>query len=205
MLNIVLTISKILSYIIIPQIWPFVSKIFTLIYTGYMSRMFNSFGKDSYIHRPFIWHDLQNVQVGNKVSIGAGTTLTSWKATPSSTGGKIIIEDNVSIGQDSHITATTLIHIGKNVLTGKKVLITDNAHGESTAELLDIAPTERPLFSQGPVYIEDNVWIGEKASIMPSVRIGRGCIVASNSVVTKDVPPYCVVAGIPAKVIKQIK
>lgn len=91
------------------------------------------------------------------------------------------------------------------MLTGKKVLITDNAHGESTPDLLDLAPIKRPLYSKGPVYIEDNVWIGEKASIMPGVRIGKGSIIASNSVVTKDIPPYCVAAGIPAKVIKQIK
>ena len=53
--------------------------------------------------------------------------------------------------------------------------------------------------------IEDNVWIGEKASIMPGVHIGKGAIIAANSVVTHDVPAYAVVAGIPAKVIKQFK
>ncbi len=197
---------KIISYIIYPQIGIYVRKIFTLAYTGYMSRLFKSFGKDSYIRRPFNWHDLHNVTIGNKVCIGSGTTLTSWKLSSDSvSGGKIIIEDFVSIGEDAHITATTLIHIGKNVLTGKKVLITDNAHGASTVNLLDIAPAKRPLYSKGPVYIEDNVWIGEKASIMPGVRVGKGSIIAANSVVTKDIPPYCVAAGIPAKVIKQIK
>lgn len=80
-----------------------------------MSRLFKSFGSDSYIHRPFTWHDLHNVEVGNNVSIGAGTTLTSWKLTSVSEGGRIVIGDNVSIGEDAHITATTLIHIGKNV------------------------------------------------------------------------------------------
>jgi len=139
------------------------------------------------------------------VSIGSGTTLTSWKLSQAKNGGGIIIEDNVCIGEDAHITSTTLIYIGKNVLTGKKVLITDNAHGASTADLLDLAPVKRPLYSKGSVYIEENVWIGEKASIMPGVRIGKGSIIAANSVVTKDIPPYCVAAGIPAKVIKQIK
>lgn len=198
-------ISKIISYIIPPSVGVFGDKISALMYTGYISRLFKSFGKDSYIHRPFNWHDLHNVSIGNKVSIGSGTTLTSWKLTPNHNGGQIIIDDYVSIGEDAHITATTLIHIGKNVLMGKKVLITDNAHGESTADMLDLAPTKRPLYSRGPVYIGDNVWIGEKVSIMPGVRIGNGCIIAANSVVTRDIPPYCVAGGIPAKVIKQIK
>ena len=71
--------------------------------------------------------------------------------------------------------------------------------------MLDIAPDFRPLSSKGPVLIDDNVWIGEKSSIMPGVHIGKGVIVAANSVVTKDVPPYCVVAGIPATIVKVMR
>jgi len=83
-------------------------------------------------------------------------------------------------------------------------LITDNAHGASNFDLLSIAPNKRPLYSKGPVIIEDNVWIGEKASIMPDVHIGYGSIVGANAVVTRDVPPYCVVIGNPAKIVKII-
>ena len=61
-----------------------------------------------------------------------------------------------------------------------------------------------PLYRKGPVVIEDNVWIGEKASIMPGVHIGKGAIIAANSVVTHDVPAYAVVAGVPAKIVKQL-
>ena len=60
------------------------------------------------------------------------------------------------------------------------------------------------IYRKCPVVIEDNVWIGEKASIMPGVHIGKGAIIAANSVVTHDVPAYAVVAGTPAKVIKQL-
>ncbi|MBD5286252.1 MAG: hypothetical protein HDS27_01760 [Bacteroides sp.] len=96
------------------------------------------------------------------------------------------------------------IYFGRNVLTGKGILITDNAHGATDRKVLEMAPIQRPLESKGKVIIEDDVWIGDKASIMPGVRIGKGSIVAANSVVTRDVPPYCVVGGIPAKVIKQM-
>ena len=87
---------------------------------------------------------------------------------------------------------------------GKSVLIIDNAHGASERDLLDISPRKRPLVSKGPVVIEDNVWIGEKASIMPGVRIGRGSIIAANSVITHNIDPYSVVTGSPGKIIKRL-
>ena len=70
---------------------------------------------------------------------------------------------------------------------------------------MNISPYCRPLISKGPVIIEDNVWIGEKVSIMPGVHIGFGAIIAANAVVTTDIPSYCVVGGIPAKIIKNMK
>lgn len=72
-------------------------------------------------------------------------------------------------------------------------------------KLLGIAPNKRPLYCKGPVIIGNNVWIGEKASIMPGVTIGDGVIIAANSVVTKDIPSYSLAAGIPAKIIKSVK
>ena len=53
--------------------------------------------------------------------------------------------------------------------------------------------------------IEDNVWIGERSTILKGVHIGKGSIVASNSVVVKDVPPYSIVAGNPAKIVKMLE
>ena len=100
------------------------------------------------------------------------------------------------------MTAINRIVIGNGVLTGKKVLITDNSHGEITREMMDVDPLKRQVVSKGEVIIGDNVWIGEKATIVANVKIGNGAIVAANSVVTKDVPPYCVVAGCPAKIVK---
>ena len=54
-----------------------------------------------------------------------------------------------------------------------------------------------------PVVIEDNVWVGSRALILKGVRVGKGSIVAAGAVVTKDVPPNCIVAGNPAKVVKE--
>lgn len=201
-------LSYALSYIIS---FKFISKINRnigkMIYTGWISREFNVIGKDSYILPSFsLLLGAKYISIGNNSQIGRSVQLTAWdnfkgqKFTP-----EIIIGNNCSIGEDSHITAINSIRLGNNVRLGKKILITDNAHGASSAELLDIAPNYRPLISKGPVVIDDNVWIGEKSSIMPGVHIGKGVIVAANSVVTKDVPSYCVVAGVPAKVIKVMK
>lgn len=59
------------------------------------------------------------------------------------------------------------------------------------------------MVSKGGVHIGKNVWIGDKATILPGVSIGEGTVVAANAVVTKDVPPFCVVGGNPARVIRQ--
>ena len=85
------------------------------------------------------------------------------------------------------------------------VMITDNSHGHTdNISELKINPIDRPLVSKGPVVIEENVWIGEKVSIMPNVTIGRGSIIAANAVVTKSVPAYSIVGGCPARVIKTL-
>jgi acetyltransferase-like isoleucine patch superfamily enzyme len=60
------------------------------------------------------------------------------------------------------------------------------------------------VFSKGPVIIEDGVWIGEGACVLPGVRVGRFAIVGANAVVTRDVPPYTVVGGVPARPIRTL-
>ena len=111
------------------------------------------------------------------------------------------IGDNVSLGEYSHITCARKVVIGNGVLTGRFVLITDNSHGSSLTEEIIRPPLARPIHSNGAVIIHDNVWIGDKATILPNVIVGEGAIVAANAVV----PAYTVVAGCPAKVVKMIK
>ena len=140
------------------------------------------------------------ISIGRESVIGRHVQLTAWdhygdqRFTP-----EIILGEGCSIGTGSHITAINRIVIGNHVLTGKYVLITDNAHGAANQDVLDISPIKRPLVSKGAVIIGDNVWIGEKASILPGVTIGKGAIIAAGAVVTKDVPAGNIARGVPAK------
>lgn len=115
----------------------------------------------------------------------------------------VIIGNNCDFGDYLHLTCINKINIGNNVLTGRWVTISDNGHGNTDPNSLQIAPSNRKIVSKGPIEIGNNVWIGDKATILSGVNIGDGAVIAANAVVTKDVPPYTVVAGNPAKLIKQ--
>ena len=204
---ILLFLGGIWSSLYSPKMAAKMKSVICYLYTGYYKFRFKSFGKASVI-QPAFRHicGFKYIEIGAGSIIGKLVELTAWdkymdeRFTP-----EIIIGNGSSIRDFSQVSAIQSIRIGNGVRIGPNVLITDNAHGASVAGLLDIAPNLRPLSSKGPVVIEDNVWIGTKSSIMPGVHIGRGSIVAANSVVTHDVPPYCVAAGVPAKVIKKLR
>ena len=202
-----LFIGSICGLLVNPKVEYLWRQIKVYLYTGMVRRRYKHFGKRTFLQPHTIYRGEKYISLGDNIWIGDYGYLTAhdyYAMTDQHFSPSLTIGNNCSIGARSHITCTHSITIGDNLLTGPNVLITDNAHGEAVRELLDTAPNYRPLHSKGPVVIEDNVWIGEKASIMPGVHIGRGAIIAANSVVTHDVPAYAVVAGIPAKVVKQL-
>lgn len=147
-------------------------------------------------------HDPQFIRIGNNTSFGKDLYLTAWGGVSNCTPN-LSIGNNCSFGAYNHITCANKITIGDSLLTGKWVTITDNSHGETDKDTLGMRPQKRPITSKGPVVIGNNVWIGDKATILPGVSIGDGAVIAANAVVTKDVPAYSVVGGNPAKVIKR--
>jgi acetyltransferase-like isoleucine patch superfamily enzyme len=118
---------------------------------------------------------------------------------------RIVFGDGVSLEYDCHIGAVHRVEIGHRVLIASRVYICDHSHGGTTAADLALAPNDRPVVSKGPVIIEDDVWLGEGVAVMPNVRIGRCSIIGANSVVTRDIPPYSVAAGAPARVIRTLQ
>ena len=112
--------------------------------------------------------------------------------------GDVIIGDHTRIGL--HNTIIGPVDIGNHVNLAQGITVTALNH--------NFSDTNKRIDEQGvstnPVTIEDDVWIGANAVILPGVTIGEHCVVAAGAVVTKDVPPHSLVAGVPAKVIKKI-
>ena len=162
-------------------------------------------GKTIRIHYPLSLKGLDYIEVGDNFKLGYYSSLEAWDLhnnvhyEPS-----IVIGDNVSFGNYCHIGCIKQISIGNNVLTGANVLIIDHNHGRSDRSDIMLAPNDRILSSNGTITIGDNVWIGEKSTILGGVSIGDNCIIGANSVVTKSIPANCIAAGSPAKVIKTI-
>lgn len=144
----------------------------------------------------------------DRFSIGEGTifgkhsVLTAWTEYEGETyAPEVKIGKDCNFGDFFNLTSIDGITIGDGVLTGRWVTVTDNSHGTSEEIVEGKRPAARKLSSKGPVVIEDNVWIGDKATILPGVVIGRNSIVGANSLVTKSVPPNSVVGGNPARIL----
>lgn len=171
--------------------------------TSVYSRRFKSFGEDSLLAPGIGLINAQNIVIGRNSSIMKNCVLET--CTDTGDTPEMTIGNNVSLGEYSHITCAHKVVIGDGVVTGRFVLITDNDHGQSTPDDLEIYPLSRHISSKGAVIIGKNVWIGGKASILSGVTIGDGAVIGANAVVTKDVPAYSVVGGNPARVLKQIQ
>ena len=147
----------------------------------------------------------KNISIVNHTGIQSHSILGCWEKygdqdfTPS-----IMIGDNCSIGEYNHITACNKITIGNGLLTGRYVYIGDNAHGGLSMEEANIPPIRRRLISKGEILIGNNVWIGDKVTILGGCKIGDNTIIGANAVVVHDVPCNCIVAGNPARIIRKI-
>ena len=132
-----------------------------------------------------------------RFSLGSHSVIESYCCINNAVGD-VIIGDYTRIGL--HETIIGPVTIGNHCCTGQGTIITALIHNFDDAN--------KKIIAQGvsvkPIVIEDDVMIGANASIMPGVRIGTHSIVAAGAVVTKDVPLHSLVAGVPAKLIKQI-
>ena len=111
--------------------------------------------------------------------------------------GKLIIGDNTFINCGVTISASSQIKIGKNVEIAPGVVMMDSDFHNVDGNDAEVVPK--------PITIGDNVWLSTRVIVLKGVTIGEGSTVASGAVVTKDIPPYSIAAGVPAKVIKSLK
>jgi galactoside O-acetyltransferase len=154
------------------------------------------------------------VVIGNKCLLGVSIFLETPEA-------KVTIGDRVYMGNSSIITKTS-ITLGNDIMVAWGVTFYDHdSHSlDYRNRNIDIQQTfsdylnekgnylknkRWDIVNSKPIKIEDHAWIGAEAMILKGVTIGEGAIVGARSVVTKDVPPFCVVAGNPAKIVRQLE
>lgn len=128
----------------------------------------------------------KNVNIERKADFGKGTGIK--------------IGDNSGLGVNCSVRGP--LDLGANIMMGPDVTILTSIHNTVRT---DIPMNQQGFLPNQKVTIGDDVWIGTRAIILPGVSVGKGAIIGAGAVVTKDVPEYAVVAGVPAKVIKYRK
>lgn len=135
---------------------------------------------------------------GGKVFIGNNTRISRW-CVFREYGGTIKIGDNCSINSFCHISGNGGVEIGNNVLIATQcVLISANHNFENTG-----IPISEQRETREKIKIEDDVWLGAGVKVLAGVTIGRGSVIGAGAVVTKDIPPFSIAVGVPAKVVRK--
>jgi len=145
------------------------------------------------------FYGISNIQIGKNVSFGKGCQLFAQGAS----GEEIIIKDNVAFNTNVMVNADIggKIIIGSNALFAPNVVLRTSGHIYSNPQKL----IKEQGHKSGVIEIGDDVWIGANAVVIGNIKIGMGAIVGAGAVVTKNVEPYSVVGGVPAKLIKMRK
>ena len=160
--------------------------------------------KGCFIHSSLEIRKESYINISGPIVLGSGCKLLCWDEYISGKNDQKLFP-RLDIGKNLHATRNFVcqcagrITIGQDVLIGSDVFIIDFNHGRSP---LSDSYLDNNL-EVGVVNIQDGVWIGNSAIILPDVTIGKKSIIAAGSVVTHDIPPYCIAAGNPAKVIKR--
>lgn len=156
-------------------------------------------GADVTIEGPAYLHCLseRGVRIGSHSSFGPNLWLHCGGSPADHSHGYVEIGEHAFIGANGVLGAGGGIRIGNHVLIGQCV----NIHAENH----NFADRNRLISEQGVTYaevvIEDDVWIGSKATVLAGVTVGQGAVIGAGAVVTKSVPPYAIVVGVPGRVI----
>lgn len=170
--------------------------------TDSRGRRFHYFGDRSLIMwRPTTIFNENYISIGSDTLIGPGVALSAGMVPGQEciTSPVVSIGDRCLIGRGSGIVGHFSVTIGNDVWTGHHVYITDQNHGYEDVTL----PISRQSQPERAVSIGDGSWLGHGSIVLPGVTIGRHVAVGANSVVTRDIPDFCVAVGAPARVIRR--
>ncbi|HEY2321998.1 MAG TPA: acyltransferase [Thermoanaerobaculia bacterium] len=146
-------------------------------------------GAKTSIGRRLVVFRAKSLRLGSRVEIEHDVFLKTI-------GGSLTVGDFAFIGRGCEIDVVESVTIGAHTLLAPNVFITDHTHNHARAQRLDEQGSRA-----APVVIGADAWIGAHAVVLAGVTVGDGAIVGAGAVVTKDVPPYAIVAGVPARVI----
>lgn len=191
-------ISTALAFFLRRGIRGFFTQIYQCTASKIYTKEFKKAGKECRIEAPAILIGAKFMEIGECFCAHRNLRMEAYEdiKTP-----RIVIGNHVCFNYNVHIGCVGEIRIDDNVLIGSNVLITDHNHGTTEWRQLHSPPLERELCFRGKTYIKKNVWIGENVVILGGITIGEGCVIGANAVVNKDIPPYSVVVGNPAKII----
>jgi acetyltransferase-like isoleucine patch superfamily enzyme len=164
---------------------------------------FASVGNKVSIHHTCDIRNSELISIGNFVILHKDVWLHGVPSEENNCQPTLTIGDTCLIGRRSHISAHNCIHLGPGVIVSASVLIQDHGHAYEDPTL----PIRlQGLTRGGTIRIEEGCWIGQGAAIVCTdgeLVLGRNTVVAANAVVTRSAPPYSVVSGNPARVVKQ--
>jgi len=161
-------------------------------------RRFGAFGAGSVIcFPPTALVNERYIRIGAGTMIGPNVSLSAGMVPGQEclTDPVVRIGDRCLIGRGSGIVGHLSIEIGDDVWTGHHIYITDQNHGYEDVTV----PISRQVQPERPVVVGDGSWLGHGTVVLPGARIGRHVVVAAGSVVTGDLPDFCVAAGAPAR------
>ena len=140
----------------------------------------------------------QGIVLGDHVTVGRMAMIRPSGYYRRAIGEGLTVGDHSNIGPGCYVGCSGHVQIGSHVLMGAGV----SMHAENhNIERIDV-PIDAQGVTREDIVIEDDCWLGGGATFLAGVRVGRGAVVAAGSVVTRDVPPYAVVAGVPARVVR---
>jgi maltose O-acetyltransferase len=173
-------------------VW-YLSKIKELLWAHFSLRRCTQVGRRPNVTGRVVVDNWGVIRLGHKVRIRASHLPVELA---SGTDGVLDIKDKVFINSGVSISATDSVTIGRNCAIGSYTLIMDNDFHSVGDHTMPAKPR--------PVVIEDDVWLASRVTVLKGVTIGRGAVVAAGAVVTRDVAPYTLVGGVPARFIRSI-
>ena len=164
-------------------------------------------GRDVILKRGIKINHPEYVSFGDGVVINEFCWISILPINRQKNDADITLMPSLNVGNNSYIgrfatfSCMNAISIGNDVMISDRVFIGDGNHGYTNR---DLPIKDQYMVSQGPVSIGDGTWLGMNVSVLPNVRIGKGCVIGAHSVVTHDVPDFHVAVGAPARIVKSI-